>query len=301
MPTFSYVTTGGLSIGGDAGTVLRVRRLPGHTCCPLDDLSSIGGVRAGGSATVDIVNDLYDGFGFVLPLDEEADGTPDEYKDRSRNQLHGTGGNGSDPEQVPIRDLGMFCLPSIHTDGRSYVTIPADRLDEDQSFGVSLWTKIETFYQGRVWYSRGHVTAEGDRCTFSLGHNFLNQLEVRIEVVTSDGRLIEYTATGRTTIEQNVWHHVAADWRPGEGVTIYLDGYEDGSAAISETLVSMLTNSGYVARRNDASMPTGNEQEVRLHGEARGAAYYRAEADNWCGTFFVVGSEEDTTVWIVSP
>lgn len=269
------------------------------TCCPLTTSTATGGIRCGGSAFVDIAADVYDGLVFVLPLSEFADGTPDEYRDRTGNGLHGTGGNGSQIDLVPTQDLGVFCSLSQHTDGRQYITLPADGLSEQQSFTVSLWGKLSTFYQPRVWYSRGTVSAAGDQWAFAFGHSFLNTLSAQIQLLDSQGNATAYELRGATTLTQNVWYHVAAVWERSVGLRVYLDGVLDGSLAVSELSTVSVTNGGYLARWNDASIPTGNIQEVRLYPEPKSAAYLKAEHDNYCvSDFFEVGPEQDNSVTV---
>jgi len=267
------------------------------TCCPIDFSSATGGVTCGGSAFVDVVGDVYDGVIFVLPLDEFGVGDTDEYVDRTGNGLHGTGGPGGTIDLAPEQDQGVFCTFSAHSDGRQYITLPEDGLDEAQSFTASMWFRFETFYKERTFFSRGFDSVDGDKLVFSFGHSFLNTLQASINVLTSQGVTMSYELRGDTTLTQNTWYHVAVSWERGVGLKVYLDGVLDGELEVTELQTVSLTNGNFLFRKNEASVPEGNLQEVRFYPEAKSAAYLKAEHDNYCvSQFYTVGAEEDDLV-----
>ena len=264
-----------------------------RTCCPLDQGVTSGGVVCGGSARVDVVEDVYDGLACIYPLDEFGDGTEDEYKDRSRFRLHGQGGGGQ-LDLVPTADIGVFCSVSQHFDGRQFITLPQDYLADRQGFTVSAWTKIDSVRQDRSWYSRGFETTS-EFWVFRFGHTFLNQLTASVQVYQDSGSVKTYEAWGSTRLAQAAWHHVAVVFEPGVSLRLYLDGELDGETALSEKATVTATNGGFVGRWNEASMPMGNVQELRVYGSVMPQEYLLADYDNFCSAgFFEVGGEEST-------
>lgn len=265
-------------------------------CCPNQSPTPSGGVVLGGSATVENPLDPWDGMAAVWPLNEFGDGTADEFKDRTGNHLDGTGGDGTDISLVPTIDEGVFCQPSQHFVVRQFITLPPDHIGMDQGFTVSLWGRIDTFYQPRVFYSRGHSTADGDEWVFTLGHSFLNQLTASIHTLKTDGTKKMYMATGTTLLLKNQFYHFAASFTPGVGLKIYVNGVQDGSKPVAESLAQPVTNEGYFSKWNNGGYITGNIQDVRLHSVVRDAAWLLAEFHNYCQEgFVVVGGEGSPT------
>lgn len=263
-------------------------------CCPLSSQTTTGGVVAGGSAIVEIAGDPWDGMAAIWPLNELGDGTEDEFEDRSRNELHGRGGNGADIALVPLKDQGVFCQPSQHFDSRQFITLPPDHVGMSQGFTVSLWARIESFYQQRIFFSRGHTTPEGDEYCFTLGHSFLNQVMASVQTLSLNGTKTIYTAYGSTMLVQNQFYHFAASWEPGTGLNLYVNGVIQGTKAVSDVLLQPLTNENFMSRWNSGGYITGNMQDVRFHPQVRSAAWLLAEFQNYCQNGFFVVSGEGT-------
>lgn len=266
-------------------------------CCPsLPTQSTTGSLLAGGGAIVSIADDAWDGMAGLWPLNELGDGTEDEFQDRTRNELHGQGGDGTDIALVPVRDQGVFCQPSQHFVERQFITLPPDHLSMSQGFTVSLWGKIETFYQPRIFFSRGHTTPDGDEWVFTIGHTFLNWVTASVQTLALNGTKTTYTAYGATTLAQNQFYHLAASWTPELGLKLYVNGVQDGTFAVSDVLLQPLTNESYFSKWNGGGYLTGNVQDVRLHAEPKSAAWLLAEFQNYClNGFFVVGDEQTPT------
>ncbi len=262
---------------------------PTYFCCPFATQNTTGGCSAGGSALVEVANDVWDGFAGVWPLDEEGDGSTDEFQDRSRSNLHGTGGDGSDLSLVPTRDSGVYCQFSQHFVQRQYITLPPDNIPMDQGFSVSLWGKINTYNVPRCFFSRGHTTTSGDEWAFSLGYTFLNQIEARVQILGLDGAAKTYSAVGSTWLSEDQWYHLAASWEPGIGLKLYLNGEQDGQKSVPESLLQPVSSESYFGRWNDGSHLTGNLQDVRLHPVVRSEAWFAAEYQSYCGSFLTVG------------
>jgi len=262
-------------------------------CCPLDFQTPTTGLVSGGGCVVEITNDTWDGLAGSWPLNEDGDGTAGEFKDRTRNHLHATGGNGSDPTVVPVLDEGVFCQNSQRFDGRQFITVPPDRVGIDQGFSASYWIRIGTFYTPRAGFSRGHVTPDGDQWVFSLGHSFLNQIQASIQTYATDGTRTTYTMNGSTMLSQDQFYHFGASWGPSVGLKLYVNGVLDGTLAVPQAYVQPLTNAGYFSRYNLGGYVTGNLQDIRLHPVTRPAAWFLAEYQNYClPGFFSVGYEE---------
>ncbi len=265
-------------------------------CCPIQSTTSTGGIVVGGSALVENPSDPWDGMAGVWPLNEIGDGTAGEFKDRTKQYLDATGGDGTDIAIVPTIDEGVFCQPSQHFVERQFITVPADHVGMDQGFTISMWGKIQTFYQPRLFFSRGHSTSDGDEWVFTFGHTFLNQLTASIQTLASDGSKKTYTASGSTLLTQNQFYHFAASFQPGIGMKVYVNGVQDGLKAVSESLTQPLTNEGYMSKWNTGGFITGNIQDVRLHPVVRDAAWLLAEFHNYCQNgFFQVGGEQSPT------
>lgn len=252
-----------------------------------------GGVVCGGSALVAIVQDPYDGLEAIWPLDEAGDGTSGEYKDRSRHQLHGTGG-----VQVSERIEGVYCLYAQQfteaEDGAgSYIVLPADDLPTEHEFTVSCWIRCDLQFAPRTFYSRGFEDENGNQWQFSLGYGWINHVVAAIQVVNSDGELVTYEAYSDSPLEVDRCYHVAATWQPGVGLRCYVNGVAGDLFEVPETATAESTAGGYFGRWNGGSYPTGMLQEVRLHPCVRSAEWLLAEYHNFCDpSFYSVGEEE---------
>lgn len=262
-------------------------------CCPLDFQNPTTGLAIGGTCSVQITNDVWDGLAACWPINEDGDGTVGEFKDRTRNLLHARGGDGTDPLLVPVQDDGVFCQFSQRFDGRQFITVPADRVGIDQGFSVSCWGRINTYYTPRVFYSRGHTTPDGDQWVFTLGHSFLNQVQASVQTYATDGTRKTYTMNGSTMLSQDQFYHFGCSWEPSIGLKLYVNGVLNGTLAVPQQYVQPLTNEGYFSKYNLGGYVTGNVQDIRLHPVTRPAAWFLAEYENYCSPgFFSVGLEE---------
>jgi hypothetical protein len=252
----------------------------------------LGGIVCGGSARVDVPTQCLDEYELFYCLVEDGNGTPDEYQDSSPYGHHGQGDEG-EAEFTPTQDDGLFCSTSQRFEGRQYITGPSDRIGPASPITVSLWGLNSQFYSDRAFYSRGKAMIEGETgWTLVLGHTFLNTVTASVQVVGVDGEWLTYTAWGTNWLPLDTWHHYAVVWRPGESLTVYVDGDEEGSVAVTET--NLVPSEGnYVGRWNDASYLTGNVQELRVVPVARSAEWLLAEHDNFCSNdFYAVGGVE---------
>ena len=272
-------------------------------CNPIEEISS-GGIKAGGSAlvTVDTVEggvslggcalvsvspDVWDDFHFVLPLDEAGNGTPDEYRDRTKHNLHGTGGAG---DMCPTIDLGVFCQPSQYFDGRDFISIPEDNLDISDGFTISLWVKMERRFEERAFYTRGGIE---DDWNFTIGQSYLNHIWARIRLSGDEEEVTHYVFSERLQLE--TWYHIAVTWIPQSSLGVLVNGIPHATIETPQT--STLASSGaggYIGRKQAQSL-TGNIQEVRLQ-PVRDEAWLEAEHASFCDAGFVVEGDEEEAV-----
>lgn len=264
-------------------------------CCPFDSTPSAGGLILGGSAYVDVVSDPWDGMVCVLPLDESSEGTEGEFVDRSRNHFDGTGGKiltvdeDLDPTTLPTVDDGVFCLPSQHFDGRQLIHVDQDHMTGDHAFSISLWTKFETFYKSRTFYSRGYNDG-ANKYVVSFGHSFLNTLSISVRIIEDNGPPSEVLYFGGTTLSQGIWYHVAVTY-DGTSLRLYLNGVLDGTKAVGGDLIA-LNNECFIATTDNASNIEGNIQEVHIFPAAMSANYLLAEHRAFCHYFVTEGETE---------
>lgn len=274
---WNEVSSGGAVCGGSATVSVDQRE---------------GGVVCGGSALVDILNDPYDGLEAIWPLDEAGAGVADEYQDRANHQLHGTGGGGN-ALYVPDTEGGVFCLPAASFDGttREFITIPADTLAVDHGFTVSAWLRIDTMFSPRMIYSRGQDDGTANKWVFTFGYSFVNHLMAGIH--TTDGTTDSISeAYSSQLMQEDKFYHVASSW-DGSAVRLYINGSADGSMDTTNGQTVAQTNGGRFGSWNNGAFHTGTLQEVRLHPEAKSAAWLKAEHDNFCDSgFYVIGDEE---------
>lgn len=253
-----------------------------------------GGVVCGGSARCWIATDPYDGLEAIWPLDEAGDGTADEYRDRARHQLHGTGG-----DVVPELADGVFCLSSQYfeedtdTGVGSYIELPPDTLSVNHAFTVSCWLRTSDRFKPRIIYSRGFEDEDGNKWQFTLGYGWIRHVTASIQVIDSDGEPVTYEAFSAETLEENVNYHVAATWEPGVGLQVFVDGVPGSLYEVEETETVASDAGGYFGRWNLGAYPTAYVQEVRLWPDVKSEDFLAAEHDNFCdSTFYTVGSEE---------
>lgn len=265
-------------------------------CCPFDSTPGAGGLTLSGSAYVDVLSDPWDGMVCVLPLDEISDGTEGEFVDRSRNHFDGTGGKilltdeDLDATTLPTIDEGVFCLPSQHFDGRQLIHVEQDNMTGDHAFTISLWTKFETFYKSRTFYSRGYNDGAGNKFVVSFGHSFLNTLSISVRIIESNGPPAEVLYFGATTLTQGTWYHVAVTY-DRTSLRLYLNGVLDGTKAIGGDLIA-LNHECFIATTDNANNIQGNIQEVHIFPAEMSAAYLKAERDAFCDYFVTEGETE---------
>ncbi|MDA7527665.1 LamG domain-containing protein [bacterium] len=271
---FTETTSGGISAGGSA--VLSVEQLS-------------GGCSLGGSATVWVIPDAYDGLTLVLPLDEHSTGEIDEFRDRTRNNLHAVGGSG-DARYLTMLDDGVFCLSSQYFEGRDFINVSRDNITGE--FSVSMWIKrADNKFGEKVFFSRG-VQSAGHDWNFTLGTSYIGELMARIKLVGDDGN-VTHLAFSSEKLQVDRWHHVAATWRPSEALELYLDGTLSGSVETPENAMVGFSsgNHSYLGRWNNGTGFVGNIQEVRLFPIGKNADYFAAEKANFCSANFVLESE----------
>ena len=271
---FNETTSGGITAGGSA--VVSVEQLS-------------GGCSLGGSATVWVVPDAYDELALVLPLDELSTGEIDEFRDRTRNNLHAVGGSG-DSRYVTSLDAGVFCLPSQFFDGRDFINVPRDNITGE--FSISMWIKrADNKFGEKVFFSRGVKTASHD-WNFTLGTSYIGELMARIQVLGDDGNAT-HLAFSSEKLAVDRWQHIAATWRPSEALELYLNGTLAGSVETPQSAMIGFNsgNHSYLGRWNNGAGFVGNIQELRLFPIGKNGDYFAAEKNNFCNANFALESE----------
>lgn len=244
-----------------------------------------GGVSLGGNAVVSVSGQVWDDFHFVLPLDESGSGVQDEYQDRTRHNLHGTGGEG---ENSPTLDLGVFCLPCQYFTGRDYISVPEDNLDASDGFTVSMWVKMDRKFEERAFYTRGGVD---DDWNFTLGQSYLNHIWARIRLAGDDDEIVTHYAF-TDILELDRWHHISATWTPTESLVVTVNGMPQATTETPEALTVASNGGGYLGRKQALSL-TGWLQEIRLQ-PVREEAWLQSEYANFCdGGYIEIGDEEE--------
>lgn len=252
-----------------------------------------GGLAGGGSASIWVCPDAWDGMAAVWPLNEEGSGEIGEFADRTRNNLHATGGSGV-AELTPTQDFGLFCQPSQRFEKRQFINTPRDHISPDQAFTVSLWARIDTRFQEQTLFSRG-VEAGGHSWNFQLGTSYLNHLLARLHVVGDETATTFAFSTGVLQLER--WYHLAATWTPTDAIRLYINGVLAGSEITAEpqTVDYLSGNHGYIGRFNSGLGMTGNVQDVRLAPFAASDAWVKALHDNSCvAGFFEIGESSES-------
>ncbi|HCS50102.1 LamG-like jellyroll fold domain-containing protein [Rubinisphaera sp.] len=269
------ISSGGMSGGGAALVSIDTRE---------------GGASVSGSAVVSVTGQVWDDFHFVLPLDESGDGTTDEYQDRTRHNLHGTGGVG---ENSPTLDLGVFCLPCQQFVSRDFIIIPDDNLDTSDGFTVSMWLFMDKTYEERAFFTRGGTA---DDWNFTIGQSYLNHIWARIRLVGDEDETITHYAFSER-LQLDTWYHVSATWNPQSSLTVSVNGVLHASTETPQThMVSSSGNGGYIGRKQALSL-TGRLQEIRLQ-PVRNSAWLEAEYYNFCNAGFVIFGGQEEAIFV---
>lgn len=264
------ISSGGGSLGGAAVVSVDTRE---------------GGVLLGGSAVVSVTGQVWDDFYFVLPLDESGSGVENEYQDRTRHNLHGTGGVG---ENSPTLDLGVFCLPCQYFADRDVITLPQDNLGVTDGFTLSCWVKMERKFEERAFYTRGGTD---DDWNFTLGQSYLNHIWARIRLVGDDDEIVTHYAFSEI-LELDRWYHISATWMPSESLVVTVNGMSQATTETPEAQTVASSGGGYLGRKKALSM-TGWLQEIRLQ-PVREEAWLQSEYANFCdGEFVIVAGQEE--------
>jgi len=239
-----------------------------------------GGATLGGSAFIDLYNDIFDNFSGLWPLSEQGVGDPQEYIDLSRKQLHGSGGS-----LQPTLSTNVGCLPcQVFAEtslgiGES-ITLPPDLIPAD--FSVSMWIQMSRKYAQRTFYSRG-----SNPYTFQLGYSFLNHIVASL--YTDQGFFEVYS--DRLELDRN--YHIACSYN-GSLLNLFIDGELVDSLSVTGTPYE-ITEDGFFGRLNNAGYPDCKIQEVRLWSFAQDESWFTAERENFCGSLYEVGELETVT------
>ena len=230
-----------------------------------------------------------DSYESVWHLVEDGDGTEDEYEDVASTN-HGQGGGGTSA-YVPDSVAGKFSLCGDF-DGNDFIQIAdGDSLTTTDDFTISAWVKPDTIYTDQCVFSRGHIDGEGNSWTLALGYSVTGKFFFHVQ--TTDGGDPETWTTNTLNSDSDVtadtWQHIAAVWESGVGMTIYLNGVEDGSKEIAATTLVADSGQNWIGKWNGGYLMRGLIDEVRLSGDAKTADWINAQYTLAEGSY--VGSE----------
>ncbi|WP_417848362.1 LamG-like jellyroll fold domain-containing protein [Thalassoglobus sp.] len=278
--TFHETSSGGLIAGSSATLSTDIRE---------------GGVCAGGTASVWMAGNTWDGFAAVWPLGEISTGAAGEFADLSSNNLDGTGGGGNTSFLTTLDD-GVFCLDSQYFDGKDFIHFPKDNISTSGEFSVSLWIKRADNSFGEKWFFSRGVQTSSTKWNFALGLSYIGQLQAKIQL--SEDVVARVFSSDKLIPER--WYHVAVSWKPQDALRLYLDGSIVSEAATSQASTVAYSGSNYsqAGRLSNGGGFVGNVQEIRLKPSIESDAYFAAEHDNFCqSSFCELGNTIDEAVF----
>lgn len=237
-----------------------------NNCCRINNNSIVIGI--GCSALVHSNCGCYSAYQAVYPLNTQPIGDIDEVEDKTRNLLHGT-------EYTPdfsIQDTGVFCNYSNYFNDGASAICKGDYISE-QPITVSLWVNIDADYLPRVMFDRGN---------FTIGYDYLNYPYVTIRQQITEYSFKEITLTADTALDKNNFYYVAFVYDLTT-LKIYINGEEDTTLTITNNNLQPYLDENYIGRDiNKSGYMIGNLQEIRLSGDAKSAAWIKAEYDQIC-------------------
>jgi cysteine-rich repeat protein len=233
------------------------------------------------------------GYAAVLHLQEQGDGSEDEYRDSSGNGHHGTGGGrpgDGDPNRTPQRVDGWHGYALEFDGGQDHLRL--QRID-DGGWGavtVQIWINPADDGDDRV-FAKGWGTGDDDN-VWQLGKD--GDIKVRHRTNDAAG---EYNGGDAWTAGD--WYLFAYTWDSNAGGAIRC--YQNGVVKISDSLAgddlhndSRYPIIGNIARAQLDRGFDGLLQEARLSSVARSEAWMQTEFVNVADpdTFYTVYGEE---------
>lgn len=231
----------------------------------------------------------------VLHLQEQGDGTGDEYRDSSGEGHHGTGGgvaSAGSSNRTPGRVSGLFGYAQDFNDGGQSDLVRLRPLDDGgwTALTVQAWIRPTDDGDDRI-ACKAWSTNPSDS-VWMLGKREANRARLR---TPAEWQMFD----GGSDHVNGAWTHVALTWSAGAPgpVRIYRDGVLD--------LEGTLDGSALYEHSTDVEPTLGNVpggdrgldgllQEVRLAPLARSAAWLLTEVHNQTSpeTFVTRGPEE---------
>lgn len=265
----AYTTSDCCFVPDCSGTIL----LSGNiTDTLVKKIDSTGGIVLSGYCHVETSYELYPSYVAVLPLDENGDGTTNEYVDRA-DSLDGTGGDGiSGVTTVPLKTDGVYCLPAQQFyDGRQVIRMDADPLPD--MLTVSFWASIEATGT-RLWFTRGSLI---------IGYSGLRRPFA--ELIDGAGH---YRATSPLALEFETFYHVAVTWDK-----MYLRLYIDGTLEATKYCPTPAFTGSPIRLGCDYTGlgMTGRLQEVRIAADVKSATWIKTEALSFCQGLYTISPE----------
>lgn len=222
----------------------------------------IGGGMGGGSAVLDSSTNPYALiYAHVLPLDEQSNNVPGEFRDRVGIN-HGQGQGA-----LPSRNTnGVHCLPYQQFYGDAVIKLAGDPITSP-AFTVLCYGKITANRNSGHFYSQD---------TFGLGWTFLQYAKMSFNQADDD------FWTDRALVP-NTWHQFAMTYDHGIA-KLYIDAILKSTQVVT---IDSIPSRGMLARNGHCSM-----QELRILTEAKSKAWLQAEFDSFTDCDFVVVGEE---------
>lgn len=225
-------------------------------------------------------------FTSVYHLQIQGNGTANEFVDVASGN-DGTGGGGS-TAQCPTQVAGNIGFGQQFSN--DYISTIEDDLTTTSPLTVSAWVNISSTASLRAVYSRGQsYPVAGYGWQFILGHDGLRRGWVSIQTT-----LGTYSLFGVTQLPLNTWHYLSAQWIPGSGIQIYVDGELDNSLVVTDSTLLGVAYGNQFGRRDTSFNFFGIIDELHVIGSNLSETWIATEFANQSSpsTFYTVGIEQ---------
>lgn len=246
-------------------------KLSGSALDTTNAVSMSGGLRLSGRATVDVSNQVYDGFEMVMPLDETG-----PFYDRAK---YGLVGNYLSELTETERVDGIGCSRAQRftvdetTGVGGLINVDVDGMDSSE-FTLSFWLVPQHRAQDQAIIFRRGL----EPFSFQVGYSSFSftgeSTYIFASAIHADGE----TSVWSKPIKNDAWYHIGVV--VADTMKIYVNGVLDDSIALPTMIEPIGLFSSFGAQ---ASYPVCTMQEFRLWPEAVDADYLADERKAMCG------------------